>query len=97
MDQIVTAGYDGSGVGVTQVSPPKPSVPFQGAGRGHQDCRAGQQSALTGLDVHEFFEAQVRCEPGFGDDVVGIAQCHLVGDDGAAAVGDVAEGTGMDD
>ena len=97
VDQVVTAGHNSAGVGDGEVAPADPAVPFQGAHRGHQDGGAGRQPALAGLDVHEFLEAQVRGESGLGDHVVGVAQGHPVGDDGTAAMGDVAEGTGVDD
>ena len=52
---------------------------------------------MPGLDVHEFLEPQIRPEACFRYHVIGVGQSQLVGDDGAASVGDVAEGAGMDE
>ena len=84
-------------VGLVQLPAGRTAVPSQGAYRSDQDHGAGQQAALPRFDVHEFLEPKVRPEAGFRYHVVGEGQRQLVGDHGAASVGDVAEGAGVDE
>ncbi len=48
------------------------------------------------LDVEELLGAEIRSEAGFGDDHVGEREAGARGQDGIAAVRDVAEGSGVD-
>ena len=96
VDHVGRAGFHGVQVGFAQLAPGRAAVPAHGPHRRHQHRRADGQAALAGLDVHELLKSQVGAESGLGDDVVGVAQGQAVGDDGAATVGDVAEGPGVD-
>ena len=46
--------------------------------------------------MHELLKTQVGGEPGLCDHIVGVTQGQLVGNNRAAAVGDVSEGPGVD-
>ena len=70
---------------------------LEGANGGHQHGGPGFQVVVAGLDVHEFFEAQVRTEARLGDNVVGVAQSQAVRQDGAAAVSYVSKGARVHD
>ena len=93
--QVGAAGRHQLRVGLVQGAAEGAAVPLQGPRRGHQHRRAGQQPALPGFDVHELFEAQIGGETSLGDDIIGVAQGQPVGENGAAAVGDVAERPGV--
>ena len=71
---------------------------LEGPHRGHDDGAVRPQARVAALDVAELLEAAVGAEAALGDEVPVAHQAEgdLVGDDGAVAVGDVGEGTGVD-
>jgi len=64
---------------------------------GDEDGGGGDDAGGRGDEVHVLLEAEVGGEAGFVDDVVGEAETHLLGEDGAGAVGDVGEGAAVDE
>ena len=64
---------------------------------GHDDGSRRTQAGHPALDVEELLRAQIAAEARFGDDVIGKAESECVGDNRAAAVCDVAKGTGVDE
>ena len=65
--------------------------------RGYDDHGLGLEAPEAALDVEELFGAEVGAESRLGADDVGEPEGQLGGDEGVAAVGDVAEGTAVDD
>ena len=58
---------------------------------------AGRDTRIAALDVQELLCAQICAEAGLGDDVVGQREAELGGHDAVAAVGDVGEGTAVNE
>ena len=73
------------------------AVHLQGADGGDQDHGIRDQAGVAALDVEELLGAQVGGEAGFGHHVVGQLEAQLGGLHRVAAVGDVGEGTAVDD
>ena len=71
------------------------AVVLEGAHRGHDDGGIGLEAAHVTLDVPELFVTDFGTEAGFRHMDVAELEGHAVGDDGALAQGDVAEGTGV--
>ena len=72
------------------------AVAFQCPDSGYHHHGAGPQTRQTALDVQELFRAQICAEAGLGHSVIAQLQGHAGGGDGVAAVGDVGEGTAVD-
>ena len=95
--QIGQAGPDSVGVGLVQVSLGHAAVALEGPDGGHQDAGRGGDAGSAALDVQELLGAQIGAETGLGDHIVGQGQAQTGGHDAVAAVGDVGEGTAVDD
>ena len=62
---------------------------------GDEDGRRRADSGNEGDDIEVLLGAEVSGKSALVDDVVGQAEAHELGDDGAGAMGDVAKGTRM--
>lgn len=76
------------------------SVHLHGTNGGDEDDAVRSEAALSALDVEELLHANIGAEASLGDDVAVLAdelEGDLISDDGGVAVGDVGEGTGVDE
>ena len=73
------------------------AVVFERAHGGDDDGAVGLEPALTAFDVDEFFRAQIRAKARLGHGVVAKCQRAAGGDEAVAAVGDVGEGSAVDE
>lgn len=94
--EVFEAFFEGGGVGLGEGVKGGATVHFEGADGGHQDDGGGSESALTALDVDEFFTAEVEGKAAFGHDEVGVGEGHAGGNDGVAAVGNVGKGAAVE-
>ena len=72
-------------------------VEFQGPDRGHDDHCIRPQSRPTALDIQKLFGTQIGAEARLCYHIVPQPQGGLGGGYAVAAVGDVGEGTAVDD
>ena len=91
MLQICDADADGERVGPIQTARGRAAVMLHRADGADEHGGAGAQARGAALDVHKLLKAQVGAESGLRNHVVRVAQSEPVGDDGTAAVRDVAE------
>ena len=94
--QVGQALFNSRQVWRFQVSCANSAMGPEGTDGRDKDGRTGLQVIEAGLDVHELLKAQVRAESRLGQDVVGVTEGQTVGQDRAAAVGYVSEGSGVD-
>ena len=73
------------------------AVAAQRADGGDQHHSGGTQTGEAALDVDELLRAQVRAEAGFCDHDIRQAEGRARRGDGVAAVGDIGEGTAVDE
>ena len=73
------------------------AVVLEGAGSGDQNHAGGLQTRHAALDVQELLSTQIGAEAGLGDGVIAQLQSNLGSGHGVAAVGDVGEGTAVDE
>ena len=66
------------------------------AGR-HQHYSGSVQSRALAFDVEKLFRSQVESEPGFGNHPIRQSQCHFRSDYRVAPMGDVGEGSAVDE
>ena len=97
LQQVGQALLQGLQVLVVQIRLGNAAVIFQRPDGGHDHHRGGLQPHHAALDVHELLSAQVGSEAGFGDHIVCALEGHTGGGDGVAAVGDVGEGSAVDE
>ena len=97
LEQVGQALLQGLQVLVVQLRLGHAAVVLQRPNGGHDDHGRGLQPRQAALDVQELLGAQVRAEARLGDGVVRQPQGHLGGHDGVAAVGDVGEGSAVDE
>ena len=72
------------------------TVHLQGTDSRNDDDGIGFDTGETAFDVHEFFSTQVGTETGFRNGDIAHLHSQFGCDDGVAAVGDVGEGTAVD-
>ena len=72
-----------------------PAVELERADGCHDDRRLGLEPPEAALDVEELFRTEVGAEARLGEHDVAEGQTEPGGDEGVAAVGDVAEGAGV--
>ncbi|SIN13231.1 Uncharacterised protein [Mycobacteroides abscessus subsp. abscessus] len=84
------------GQGLAGHDPVASGVGLQRPDGDHEDRGVRGQPGDPALDVDEALGTHVRSESGLGDDVVGVLQGGVVGEDRGVAGGDVAEGPGVD-
>ena len=96
MEQIGQALFQRVQILVVQLGLGHAAVAFQCPDSGYHHHGTGPQARQTALDVQELFRAQIRAEAGLSHSVIAQLQGHAGGGDGVAAVGDVGEGTAVD-
>jgi hypothetical protein len=94
--QVGEAALEGGGVGLGGGGELGAAVDLEGAEGGDEDEGTGPDAGGAALDVEEFLAAEVEAEAGLGDGVVAGGEPEARRQDGAAPVGDVAEGAGVD-
>ncbi len=95
MLEVGQAALEGAHVFLGEILLVRAAVHLEGANGGDDHRHLGIQAAKPALDVEELLGAEVRAEAGLGDDDIAQRQCGARGKNGVAAVGDVAEGSGM--
>ena len=95
--QIGDASAQGCRVLRGQLSFIGAAVEFQGPDRGHDDHCIRPQSRSAALDIQKFLGTQIGAEARLRHHIVPQPQSGLGGGHTVAAVGDVGEGTAVDD
>ena len=64
---------------------------------GDEDGECRLETSGTALDVVELLRAEIRAEARLRDGVFGVSQSHPCSEDGVTSVGNVGEGTAVDE
>ena len=70
---------------------------FQRPDGRHDNDGAGPQSGHSAFDVHELLRPQIGGKTGLRDRIVAHFQCHAGGRDRITAMGNIGEGTAVDE